>query len=88
MRASVTLREATAATLADTRNELEAQRNATEFAYRKRIHETERAEGELEWQRKNVRCSSYTFCWFELNMDRETMPYIYKKTCIGLWLHE
>nr|XP_039257130.1 tektin-2-like [Styela clava] len=55
MRASVTLREATAATLAQTRNELEAQRNATEFAYRKRIHETERAEGELEWQRKNTK---------------------------------
>lgn len=54
MRASVTLREAIAATLAQTRNELEAQRIATEFAYRKRIHETERAEGELEWQRTNV----------------------------------
>ena len=61
MKASVTLREATAATLANTRNELEAQRNATEFAYRKRIHETERAEGELEWQRKNVRILRFNF---------------------------
>ena len=55
MKASVTLREAIDATLAQTKNELEAQRIATEYSYRKRLHEAERAEGELEWQRKNVR---------------------------------
>ena len=36
------------------RNELEAQRTATEFALRKRIYEMERAKGELEWQEKKV----------------------------------
>ena len=54
MRASVVLREAIDATLAETRNELEAQRIATEFAYRKRLHEMERAEGELMWQEEKV----------------------------------
>ena len=54
MRSSVTLREAINATLAQTKNELEAQRVATEFSYRKRIHEAERAKGELEWQQENV----------------------------------
>lgn len=58
MKASVALREAIDATLAQTKNELEAQRIATEYSYRKRLHEAERAEGELEWQRKNVRYSS------------------------------
>uniref|UniRef100_H2ZLS4 Tektin n=1 Tax=Ciona savignyi TaxID=51511 RepID=H2ZLS4_CIOSA len=55
MRASVALREAIDATLAQTRNELEAQRSATEFSYRKRLHELERAEGELVWQQKNTK---------------------------------
>ena len=55
MRASVILREAIDATLAETRNELEAQRIATEFTYRKRVHEMERAEGELVWQEEKVR---------------------------------
>jgi len=54
MKASVALREAIDATLAQTKNELEAQRIATEYSYRKRLHEAERAEGELEWQRKNT----------------------------------
>ena len=61
MRASVTLREAIDATLAETRNELEAQRIATEFAYRKRVHEMERAEGELVWQEEKVILRSF-FC--------------------------
>jgi len=68
MQASVTLREAIDATLAQTKNELEAQRVATEFAYRKRIHEFEQAEKELMWQEKNVRskiCAEFTiFCKF------------------------
>ena len=34
---------------------MEAQKIATEYAYRKRIHEFERAKDELEWQKKNVR---------------------------------
>nr|CAB3266895.1 tektinB1 tektin B1 [Phallusia mammillata] len=55
MRASVTLREAIDATLAQTKNELEAQRTATEFSYRKRLHEMEQSERELVWQQTNTK---------------------------------
>lgn len=54
MKASTRLREAIHHTLQQCANDLEAQRIATEYAYRKRIHEFERAKGELEWQKKNV----------------------------------
>lgn len=37
-----------------TNNELEAQRVATEFAFRKRLREMEKAYSELKWQEKNV----------------------------------
>ena len=54
MQASQRLREAIFATIQKTANDLEAQRQATEFSYRKRIHETEQTKNELEWQQKNV----------------------------------
>ncbi|KAG8588439.1 hypothetical protein GDO81_005975 [Engystomops pustulosus] len=54
VRASAQLREAIALTIAQTNNELEAQRVAVEFAFRKRIHEFEKAHNELKWQEKNV----------------------------------
>ncbi|XP_058052255.1 tektin-2 [Ahaetulla prasina] len=54
MKASTELREAIALTIAQTDNELEAQRVATEFAFRKRIHELEKALDELRWQEKNT----------------------------------
>lgn len=37
-----------------TNNELEAQRVATEFAFRKRLREMEKMYSELKWQEKNV----------------------------------
>lgn len=37
-----------------TKNELEAQRVATEFAFRKRLREMESVYSELKWQEKNV----------------------------------
>lgn len=37
-----------------TNNELEAQRVATEFAFRKRLREREKVYSELRWQEKNV----------------------------------
>ncbi|XP_074073630.1 tektin-2 [Macrotis lagotis] len=52
MKASADLREATALTIAETNNELEAQRVATEFAFRKRMRELEKALNELRWQEK------------------------------------
>lgn len=55
LRASAQLREAIALTIAQTNNELEAQRVAAEFAYRKRIHEFEKAHNELKWQEKNTK---------------------------------
>lgn len=55
MKASQRLREAIFATLEKTKNDLEAQRRATEYAYRKRIHECEQAKNELEWQQKNTK---------------------------------
>lgn len=54
IRSSVTLREATDAEMTNAKNELEAQRIATEFAYRKRIHEFEMREKELIWQRERT----------------------------------
>ena len=54
MKASKHLREAIFATLKQTANDLEAQRQATEYSFRKRIHETNQARSELEWQQINV----------------------------------
>ncbi|NXG62637.1 TEKT2 protein, partial [Hemiprocne comata] len=54
MKASTELREATLLVIAQTLNELEAQRVATEFAFRKRIRDLERAHGELKWQEQNT----------------------------------
>jgi len=54
MKASTRLREAIHHTLQQCDNDLEAQRLATEYAYRKRIHEFQRAKDELEWQKKNT----------------------------------
>ncbi|XP_041483999.1 tektin-B1-like [Lytechinus variegatus] len=54
MRSSQRLREAIHSTVAQTDNDLEAQRQATEFAIRKSIHEMKSAKKELEWQKKNT----------------------------------
>ena len=59
MKASKHLREAIFATLKQTANDLEAQRQATEYSFRKRIHETNQARSELEWQQKNVNIDHY-----------------------------
>lgn len=44
-----------------TNNELEAQRVATEFAFRKRLREMESFYSELKWQEKNVSPSPSPF---------------------------
>ena len=54
VKAAVTLGEVIDDTLAMTKNELESQRTATEFAFRKRLHQQELAKGELEWQEFKV----------------------------------
>ncbi|KAM5247158.1 tektin-2 [Ctenodactylus gundi] len=54
MKAATGLREAIALTIAETNNKLEAQRVATEFAFRKRQREMENAYSELKWQEKNT----------------------------------
>ncbi|NWI97471.1 TEKT2 protein, partial [Pitta sordida] len=54
MKASVDLRGAILLTIAQTNNELEAQRTATEFALRKRIRDMEGALSELRWQEQNT----------------------------------
>ena len=54
VRAGIRMQEIIDDTLCMARNELEAQRIATEFGYRKRLHEQERAKGELEWQELKV----------------------------------
>jgi len=55
MKASHRLREAIFATLEKTKNDLEAQRKATEYEFRKRIHESEQAKNELEWQQSKTK---------------------------------
>lgn len=37
------------------RNDMKSQNDATNFALRKRIYETQRIKNELDWQRLNVR---------------------------------
>uniref|UniRef100_A0A8V0YQ52 Tektin n=1 Tax=Gallus gallus TaxID=9031 RepID=A0A8V0YQ52_CHICK len=54
MKASTKLREAIMLSIAQTNNELEAQRVATEFALRKRIRDMERAYDELKWQEQKT----------------------------------
>lgn len=54
MKRAIELREAIALTIAETNNELEAQRVATEFAFRKRLREMEKLYSELKWQEKNT----------------------------------
>ncbi|XP_002750658.1 tektin-2 [Callithrix jacchus] len=54
MKAARELREAIALTIAETNNELEAQRVAMEFAFRKRLREMEKVYSELKWQEKNT----------------------------------
>ncbi|ELW65984.1 Tektin-2 [Tupaia chinensis] len=61
MKAALELREAIALTITETNNELEAQRVATEFAFRKRLREMEKVYSELKWQEKNV-----SFSWARL----------------------
>lgn len=51
VRASERLRDGIRQAIAQTTNDLNAQRNAANFALRKRIHEFERARDELEWQK-------------------------------------
>ncbi|BFZ16999.1 hypothetical protein BsWGS_20038 [Bradybaena similaris] len=41
-------------TLQQTANDLEAQKQATEFAFRKRMHMVKRARDELEWQKATI----------------------------------
>uniref|UniRef100_A0A803VI74 Tektin n=1 Tax=Ficedula albicollis TaxID=59894 RepID=A0A803VI74_FICAL len=54
LKASVDLRGAITLTIAQTNNELDAQRIATEFALRKRIRDMEAALNELRWQEQNI----------------------------------
>lgn len=54
LKGSRILRETILHTQHQTKNDLEAQHNATEYAFRKRMHDFERAIDELEWQKKNT----------------------------------
>ena len=44
----------TKASLMQANNDIEAQKTATEYAFRRRIHETARAKDELMWQQSQV----------------------------------
>lgn len=55
MESSKRLRENIQQLMAQSTSDLNSQKNATEFAMRKRIHETEQAKDELLWQKKNVK---------------------------------
>jgi len=52
--ASQKLRESIQASLMQANNDIEAQKTATEYAFRRRIHETARAKDELMWQQGQV----------------------------------
>ncbi len=55
MESSKRLRENIQQTMAQSSSDLDAQKNATDFAMRRRIHEAEQAKDELNWQRKQVK---------------------------------
>ena len=55
MLSSKRLRENIQQTMAQSNSDMDSQKNATEYAMRKRIHETEMAHDELCWQKKNVK---------------------------------
>ncbi len=65
MKTSLRLRESINATIQQTSADLEAQWTATNSAFRKRIHETEKTKRELEWQQENVSlCADfYMYCY-------------------------
>jgi tektin-2 len=52
---SVRLRESIFHTIGQSSADLESQGKASEYALRKRLHESERALKELEWQKKQVK---------------------------------
>ncbi|XP_060760069.1 tektin-2 [Neoarius graeffei] len=54
MQASLHLRENISITISQVQNELEFQRIATRFTFRKRIHQLEQAHQELQWQIKTT----------------------------------
>ncbi|NXO20277.1 TEKT2 protein, partial [Cisticola juncidis] len=54
IKASIDLRGAIILSIAQTNNELDAQRTATEFALRKRMRDMEAALNELRWQEENT----------------------------------
>ncbi len=54
METSKRLRENIQQLIAQSNSDLDSQKNSTEYAMRKRIHETEQAKDELMWQKKNV----------------------------------
>ena len=54
IRSSNRLREAMQHTVQQTRNDVLAQREAVDFQLKKRLHETERAKDEMQWQKKKV----------------------------------
>lgn len=54
MESTKRLRESIQQLMAQSQSDLDSQNNATEFAMRKRIHESEQARDELEWQKQNV----------------------------------
>lgn len=55
IKGSRTLRETINHTQNQAKNDLEAQQDATGYAFRKRMHDIERAIDELDWQKKTVR---------------------------------
>jgi tektin-2 len=61
MKSSIRLRENIQQTMAQSMADLDSQKNATEFAMRKRIHETEQAKTELLWQKKNVILTNFLY---------------------------
>ena len=54
METSKRLRENIQQLIAQSNSDMDSQKNSTEYAMRKRIHETEQAKDELSWQKKNV----------------------------------
>ena len=54
METSKRLRENIQQLIAQSNSDIDSQKNSTEYAMRKRIHETEQAKDELMWQKKNV----------------------------------
>lgn len=67
---SYTFREAMRVMKECARNEIKAQQDATNYALRKRIYQSQKARNEMEWQKLKVSVQSNLFISFIIDFNK------------------